>query len=56
MTIEEAIEQLEDLVRDRKSFLVGDGYEIYRKDIEALETVIWFLKIFKEDFNNECFF
>lgn len=53
MTIEEAIEQLEDLIRDSKSFLVGGDDEIYHKDIEALETAIWFLKIFKEDFNNE---
>ena len=40
MTIEEAREQLEDLIRDRESFIVGDDDEIYRKDIEALKKAL----------------
>lgn len=41
MTIEEAREQLEDLIRDRESFIVGDNdEEIYRKDIEALKKAL----------------
>ena len=40
MTIKEAREQLEDLIRDRESFIVGDDDEIYRKDIEALEKAL----------------
>lgn len=41
MTIEEAREQLEDLIRDRQSFIVGDSdEEIYRKDIEALKKAL----------------
>ncbi len=40
MTIEEAREQLKDLIRDRESFIVGDDDEIYRKDIEALKKAL----------------
>lgn len=40
MTIKEAREQLKDLIRDRRSFIVGDDDEIYRKDIEALEKAL----------------
>lgn len=41
MTIEEAREQLKDLIRDRESFIVGDSdEEIYRKDIEALKKAL----------------
>ena len=40
MTIEEAREQLKDLIRDRESFIVGGDDEIYRKDIEALEKAL----------------
>lgn len=40
MTIEEAREQLKDLIRDRGSFIVGDDDEIYRKDIEALKKAL----------------
>ena len=35
MTIEEAREQLKDLIRDRESFIVGDDDEIYRKDLKS---------------------
>ena len=45
MTIEEAREQLKDLIRDRESFIVGDNdEEIYRKDIEALEKALEILE------------
>ena len=40
MTIEEAREQLKDLIRDRESFIVGDDDEIYRKDIEVLKKAL----------------
>lgn len=42
MELEEAKEQLKDLINDRKSFLSGDAEhdEIYLKDIEALEIAI----------------
>ena len=40
MTIEEAREQLKDLIRDRESFIVGDDDEIYRKDVEAIEKAL----------------
>lgn len=40
MTIEEAKEQLSELIDDRKSFINGSDDEIYRKDIEALEKTI----------------
>ena len=45
MTIEEAREQLKDLIRDRESFIVGDDDEIYRKDVEAIEKA---LELFEE--------
>lgn len=42
LTDEEMISQLEDIIRDRKSFLEGDEEhdEIYKKDLEALEKAI----------------
>ena len=41
MTIEEAKNQLEELIQDRKSFICGgDDDEIYKKDIEALQMAI----------------
>lgn len=41
MTIEEAKEQLWELIHDRESFIVGDSdEEIYRKDIEALKKAL----------------
>lgn len=41
MTIEKAIEQLEDLIKDRESFMVGDyDKSIYDRDKEALQTAI----------------
>lgn len=46
MTIEEAIDQLEDLQGDRKSLLCGDDYydNVLKTDIEALEIAISVLK------------
>ena len=41
MTFEEAKNQLEELIQDRKSFICGGGDDkIYKKDIEALKTAI----------------
>lgn len=41
MTIEEAREQLKELIHDRESFIVGDSdEEIYRKDIEVLKKAL----------------
>ena len=41
MTIEKAIYQLEDLIKDRESFMVGDyDKSIYDRDKEALQTAI----------------
>lgn len=40
MTIEEAKKQLEDLIQDRKSFICGGDDEIYKADIEALQTAL----------------
>lgn len=40
MTIEEAKEQLEDLIQDRKSFICGGDDGIYRKDLEALKMAV----------------
>lgn len=40
MTFEEAKNQLEDLIQDRKSFICGGDDEIYKKDIEALQTAM----------------
>lgn len=40
MKREEIINQLKDLIEDRKSFMVGEYDEVYDKDIQALEYVI----------------
>lgn len=40
MTIKEAILQLSDLYDDRKSLLAGDGDDIYRNDMAALDIAI----------------
>lgn len=40
MTFEEAKNQLEELIQDRKSFICGGDDEIYKKDIEALKMAI----------------
>lgn len=50
MTRKEAINQLEELIGDRKSFISGDVdfNDIYKKDIEALEIVISALKKIEE--------
>ena len=40
MTIEEAKNQLEELMQDRKSFICGGDDEIYKADIEALQTAM----------------
>ena len=40
MTFEEAKNQLEELIQDRKSFICGGDDEIYKADIEALQTVM----------------
>lgn len=40
MTIEEAKNQLEELIQDRKSFICGGDDEIYKADIEALQTAM----------------
>ena len=40
MKIEEAKDQLKDLIKDRESFLDGQDDEIYRRDIEALEKAV----------------
>lgn len=41
MTIEEIKSQLEDLIRDRESFMVGDyDKDIYDRDKEALELAV----------------
>ena len=50
MTRTECIAQLEDLIRDRKSFYDDDDDpiktdEIYRIDVQALETAIKIIKI-----------
>lgn len=40
MTFEEAKNQLEELIQDRKSFICGGDDEIYKADIEALQTAM----------------
>jgi hypothetical protein len=40
MNRKEVINQLKELVEDRKSFMVGDYDEVYDKDVQALEYVI----------------
>lgn len=48
MTRTECIEQLEDLIRDRKSFYDNDDPiktdEIYKEDVQALEMAIEIIK------------
>ena len=40
MNREEVIEQLKDLIKDRKSFMVGDYEPVYEQDIQALDLAI----------------
>lgn len=40
MNRKEVINQLKELIEDRKSFMVGDYDEVYDKDVQALEYVI----------------
>lgn len=40
MTVEEAIEQLKDLRKDRESFNKEDADEVYKKDIQAIDCAI----------------
>lgn len=40
MKREEIINQLKDLIEDRKSFMVGDYDGVYDKDVQALECAI----------------
>ena len=40
MTFEEAKNQLEELIQDRKSFICGGDDEIYKADIKALKTAL----------------
>lgn len=40
LTVEETIDQLQDLIKDRESFMVGDYEEYYDDDKEALEIAI----------------
>ena len=40
MTFEEAKNQLEELMQDRKIFICGGDDEIYKADIEALQTAM----------------
>lgn len=40
MTFEEAKNQLEELIQDRKSFICGGDDEIYKADIESLKTAL----------------
>ena len=41
----EVVEQLNDLISDRQSFIRGDDEfdEIYRKDIDALKWAVYFI-------------
>ena len=47
MSIEEAMERVEELIDDRKSFITGDTEhdEIYIKDIQALERALAALEL-----------
>lgn len=47
MSIEEAMERVEELIDDRKSFITGDTEhdEIYIKDIQALKRAVTALDI-----------
>ena len=40
----EVIEQLEELILDRKSFMIGEYEDFYDKDVQALEIAISTLK------------
>lgn len=40
MNRKEVINQLKELIEDRKSFMVGDYDEVYDKDVQALEHAI----------------
>lgn len=40
MNRKEVINQLKELIEDRKSFMVGDHDEVYDKDVQALEYAI----------------
>ncbi|MPN41361.1 hypothetical protein SDC9_188906 [bioreactor metagenome] len=40
MNRKEVINQLKELIEDRKSFMVGDYDEVYDKDVQALECAI----------------
>jgi hypothetical protein len=40
MNRKEVINQLKELIEDRKSFMVGDYDEVYDKDVQALEYAI----------------
>lgn len=44
MNRQEAIEQLEDLIRDRQEFLKYDDDDIFKRDIEALQYAVEKLK------------
>ena len=50
MVLEKVISQLEDLVSDRRSFIVGDGEgeydDVFQKDIEALTIAVKVLKLY----------
>lgn len=58
MKREEAINQLKDLIEDRKSFMVGDYDGVYDKDVQALECAIKELtnkrEFVPEDSNGIC--
>ena len=47
MSIEEAMERIEELIEDRKSFITEDTEydEIYIKDIQALERALAALEL-----------
>lgn len=45
MDNKQAIEQLEDLKKDRESFITEDSDEVYKKDVEAIEIAITALRI-----------
>ncbi len=45
MTYDDIIYQLEDLLHDRLSFMVGDEFDfLFEKDVQALQLVICYLK------------
>lgn len=49
ITIEEAIEQLKDLRKDRESFNEEDADEVYKKDIQAIDYAITVLERVKQN-------